>query len=257
MLQASEISVSYSGHQVVRGFSISMKTGRLVALLGPNGAGKTSALKALNGSLAAAGGAILLDGIPLERFSRRQIATKIAVVAQEAETGFPVSVLEYVLGGRYVHGAYFGWESERDITIARDCIKLCDLGGFERRYMNQLSGGERQRAVLARAIATEAGVLLLDEPTANLDLAHQLEMFKLVKERCSGCGASALVITHDINLAAAFADEIVMMKDGIIRASGTPEEVLTSENLSAVFSVETVLDRNPVNGHIRVTTLHT
>ena len=255
MLTATNITVSYSGRAVVRGVSLRVGAGKLVALLGPNGAGKTSLLKSLNGSLEIQSGVVEVDGKPLADYSRREVAQRIAVIAQENETRFPVSVLEYVLGGRYAHGESFGWETENDLRIAQECLRLCDLGGFENRLMNELSGGERQRAVLARAIATQAGILLLDEPTANLDLAHQAMMFRLVKERCAGCGASAVVITHDPNLAAEFADEIVLMKEGAIVAEGAPEVVLTSGNLKEVFGVETVLDKNPVTGRTRVTTV--
>jgi iron complex transport system ATP-binding protein len=255
MLTATDITVSYSGRAVVRGVNLRLESGRLVALLGANGAGKTSLLKTLNGSIEPQSGGVEVDDRPLTGYSRREIAQRIAVVAQENETRFPVTVLDYVLGGRYAHGEAFGWETEKDLRISQECLRLCDLDGFENRFMNELSGGERQRVVLARAIATEAGILLLDEPTANLDLAHQAMMFRLVRERCGGCGASAVVITHDPNLASEFADEILLMKDGAIVASGAPRDVLTRENLKTVFGVETVLDTNPTTGKVRVTTV--
>jgi iron complex transport system ATP-binding protein len=119
--------------------------------------------------------------------------------------------------------------------------------------MNELSGGERQRVVLARALATNARILLLDEPTANLDLSHQAMMFRLVRERCRSCKASAVVITHDLNLASEFADKVLMLKDGMVAAYGTPEEVLTAENIKDVFGVDVLLDKNPASGNVRVT----
>src|SRR6185369_14767277 len=127
-------------------------------------------------------------------------------------TRFPVTVLEFVLAGRFVHGGAFGWETDSDIDACRRALDECDLAGFELRLMNRLSGGERQRVVLARALATGARILLLDEPTANLDLAHQAMMFRLVRRRCDHDGASAVVITHDLNMAAEFADEVVMLR---------------------------------------------
>jgi len=129
----------------------------------------------------------------------------------------------------------------------------CDLAEYEGRLINELSGGERQRVVLARALATNARILLLDEPTANLDLAHQAMMFRLVRERCRSCNASAVVITHDLNLAAEFADQVLMLKDGKAVAYGTPDEVLTAENIEDVFGVKVLLDRNPASGNVRVT----
>ncbi len=185
--------------------------------------------------------------------SRREIAKQIAVVAQENETRFPITVLEFVLSGRFVHGSAFGWESENDVEFAQNALADCDLVGFESRLMNHLSGGERQRVVLARAIATNARILLLDEPTANLDLAHQAMMFKLVRKRCREHNASAIVITHDLNLASEFADEIVMLRHGRIVAKGAPAQVLTAENIEKVFSVRVLLDQNPASGNVRVT----
>jgi iron complex transport system ATP-binding protein len=191
----------------------------------------------------------------LTEFSRREIAREIAVIGQENETKFPVSTLEFVLSGRFAHGSAFGWESERDLTVAVNCLRLCDLAGLENRLMNRLSGGERQRVVLARALATEARILLLDEPTANLDLAHQAMMFRLVRERCQTCESAAIIITHDLNLASDFADEIILLERGAILAKGTPRTVLTSENLQKAFNVKVLLDENPVSKNIRITTL--
>lgn len=256
MLEVQNISINYGERAVVRDVSLRLETGRIIALLGANGAGKTTLLKALNGGLPLAGGRILLNEKPLESFSRREIARKIAVIAQETETKFPVSVLEFVLAGRFAHAATFGWESEKDLQIALDCLDLCDLKDYEARQMNRLSGGERQRVVLARALATGSPILLLDEPTANLDLAHQALMFRLVKERCAGCQSAAIVITHDLNLASEFADEMILLKDGKIAAKGAAAEVLTEENLAKVFDVKVLLDENPVSKKRRVTTIY-
>jgi iron complex transport system ATP-binding protein len=130
---------------------------------------------------------------------------------------------------------------------------MCDLQNYEGRLMNELSGGERQRVVLARALATEARILLLDEPTANLDLAHQALMFHLVSERCGSCESSAVIITHDLNLASAFADKILLLKNGRAVALGTPETVLTSKNLQEVFDIGVLLDAHPRSGKPRIT----
>lgn len=256
MLEAKNISIDYGVCAVVAGVSFRLETGKIIALLGANGAGKTTLLKSLNLSLPVAAGAILLDGKDLKTYSRGEIARKIAVVAQETETRFPVSVLEFVLAGRFSHGAAFGWESETDLQTALRCLRVCDLEKFDSRLMNKLSGGERQRAVLARALATEAKIFLLDEPTANLDLAHQAMMFRLINERCKNFDNSAVLITHDLNLASEFADEIILLKNGEIAAQGEPEEVLTEENLAKVFNVKVLLDENPVSKKRRITTIY-
>ncbi len=256
MLEAENISINYGVCTVVQGVSLTLEAGKIIALLGGNGAGKTTLLKSLNGNLPTSAGAIKLDGERLETYSRAEIARKIAVIAQETETKFPVSVLEFVLSGRFAHGAAFGWESERDLEIALESLAQCDLQNYANRAMNQLSGGERQRVVLARALATEANILLLDEPTANLDLAHQALLFRLIKTRCESVGAAAIVITHDLNLASEFADEIILLKTGAILAKGSPETVLTAENLLETFGVKVLLDENPSSGKRRVTTIY-
>lgn len=253
MLEARNIALSYGNREVLRDVSLRLASGKITVLMGPNGAGKTSLLKTLNATLAPASGTVLVEGESISDLSRREIAKKIAVVAQENETRFPVSVIEFVLGGRYAYGKSFGWETSDDRRIAIECLRLCDLDGYENRLLNELSGGERQRVVLARAIASQAGILLLDEPTANLDIAHQAMMIRLVRERCSGCGAAALVITHDLNLASEFADDLIFMKSGEIVAQGSVEEVLTPENIRTVFGVEALVDGNPVGVGRRVT----
>lgn len=245
--------MNYGERVVLRDVSFDLGDGRIIVLLGANGAGKTTLIKALNGTIATTAGEIVLAERRLDELSRREIAGQIAVVAQENETRFPITVLEFVLSGRFVHGGAFGWESEADIGSAERALEDCDLAGYASRLMNELSGGERQRVVLARALATGAGILLLDEPTANLDLAHQAMMFRLVRERSRSCGASAVIITHDLNLAAEFADEILMLKDGFIAAKGSPADVLTAENIHDVFGVNVLLDQNPASGNVRVT----
>jgi iron complex transport system ATP-binding protein len=253
MLEAKNISVSYAANEILRDVSFALNGGEILAIVGANGAGKTTLLRALNGALPLSKGEILIDEKPLKNFSRRDIAQKVAVVAQETETKFPITVLEFVLAGRFAHGGVFGWETDRDLQIAENALVMCDLENYESRLMNELSGGERQRIVLARALATEARILLLDEPTADLDLAHQALMFRLVRERCKGCESSAVIITHDLNLASAFADKILLLKGGKTVALGAPETVLTSENLREVFDIGVLLDAHPRNGRPRIT----
>ncbi len=256
MLVAQNISINYGDTQILRDVSFRLETGEIIAVLGANGAGKTTLLRALNRTLPVAEGEILLDGKALNEYSRSEIARKIAVVAQENETKFPMTVLEFVLAGRFAHGNAFGWETENDLKIAVDCLRLCDLELHEDRLMNELSGGERQRVLLARAFATQARILLLDEPTNNLDLEHQALLLNLVRERCKTCESAAIVITHDLNLASEFADKILLLKDGKISAQGNPKEVLTEENLRKVFGVRVLLDRNPLTENVRVTTIY-
>ncbi|HLL99435.1 MAG TPA: ABC transporter ATP-binding protein [Pyrinomonadaceae bacterium] len=256
MLEAQNISINYGDCEVLQNVSFVLRGGETLAVLGANGAGKTTLLRALNGFLPVSKGEILLAGKPLPGYPRREIARKMSVVAQENETKFPVAVLDFVLAGRFAHGGVFGWESERDLSAAKNALDICDLRNYDARLMNRLSGGERQRVVFARALATEAKILLLDEPTANLDLSHQALMFRLVRDRCKKDKAAAVVVTHDLNLAAEFADTILLLKNGSIAAQGAPEEVLNAETLREVFAVEVLLDENPLSGKRRVTAIY-
>jgi len=256
MLNVKDLQVRYSDRIVLDTVSFESGGCTITALLGANGAGKTTLVRAINGTVRITNGEVAISGKPLSSLSRREIAESVAVVAQENETRFPMSVLEFVLAGRFVHGGAFGWESDADIESARKALEDCYLAGYETRLMNHLSGCERQRVVLARALATGAKILLLDEPTANLDLAHQAMMFRLVRERCDKGRASAIVITHDLNLASEFADQIILLKDGRIFANGTPREVLAEENIRSVYEVNVLLDENPLSRKVRVTTVY-
>ena len=255
MLEARDLTISYNDRVAVSKLTLKLDAGEIIALVGPNGAGKSTLLRSLNGQVTRTSGSVLLDGQPIEKYNRRTIGRRVAVVAQEAELRFPVSVLEFVLGGRFAWGpsSGWGWETERDLTIAEQVLAETELTELSGRLMNELSGGERQRAVLARALATEASFLLLDEPTANLDLSHQAALLALVRNRCDKRQASALVVTHDLNLAAQFADRILLMRDGKAVRLGTPEEVLTPQLLNEVFQVEVLVDAHPISGAPRVT----
>jgi iron complex transport system ATP-binding protein len=256
MLEAQNITIHYGPREAVAQVSFGAQPAEMTTIIGPNGAGKSTLLRALNGSIRPTSGEILLDGKPLESHSRRTVARHIAVVAQEADLRFPVTVMEFVLGGRYAWSSAWGWESEHDVEIARSILRETELEDFEARLMNELSGGERQRAVLARALATEATVFLLDEPTANLDLAHQAAMLRLVRARCTDHKAAAVVVTHDVNLAAEFSDMVMLLKDGREIAAGPPRLVLTPELLRKVFDLDVLVDAHPVSGAPRITPVH-
>ena len=258
MLEARNLSIGYDHRIAVSDLSLTLKPREVTAIIGPNGAGKSTLLRALNGQVRPSSGTIVLDGEPLERLSRRTISRRIAVVAQEAELRFPVTVLEFILGGRFAWATNggWGWETEHDLQIADAVLRETELTELSGRLMNELSGGERQRALMARALATEAPILLLDEPTANLDLSHQATLLSLVRNRCNRNEAAALVVTHDINLAAQFADNLILMKHGRAVHTGTPSEVLQPQILQEVFAVRVLVDTHPVTGGPRVTPVH-
>ena len=258
MLEAKNISIHYGARLAVHHASLRVEPGKIIAIIGPNGAGNSTLLRALNGSVTLASGEVLLNDKPLTAYARRVVARYIAVVAQEADVRFPVTVFEFVMGGRYSWSSTsaWGWESRRDVEIAESAIRETELISFESRLMNELSGGERQRAVVARALATEAEVFLLDEPTANLDLAHQATMLRLIRNRCDRNQSAAVVVTHDVNLAAEFSNQVILLKGGKTIAFGPPREVLTAERLQEVFNLQVLVDAHPVSGAPRVTPIH-
>jgi iron complex transport system ATP-binding protein len=258
LLQADNVTIKYGSRLVVSNVSLSIGAGEIIAVLGPNGAGKSTLLRALNGGLRPSSGRVLLEGRPILQYSRRAIGRLVAVVAQEGDVRFPVTVIEFVLGGRYAsaNAGGWGWETNHDITVAREVLRETELDELSGRLMNELSGGERQRAVLARALATEAPLLLLDEPTANLDLAHQAAILALVRQRADCKKVAAMVVTHDINLAAEFSNHVLLMKDGQGVALGRPAEVLTPELLRKVFEVRILVDAHPITGVPRITPVH-
>jgi iron complex transport system ATP-binding protein len=258
MLVAENVTINYGSRASVADLSLQLQPGEIAAILGPNGAGKSTFLRALNGALKPAKGAIMFEGRSIASYPRRSIARHIAVVAQEAELRFPFTVFEFVLGGRYAWASAgnWGWETDRDVEVVQNVLKEAELSELQHRSMSELSGGERQRAVLARALATEARVLLLDEPTANLDLSHQATILQLVRNRCEEQGVAAVVITHDINLASEFSSKVLLMKNGRSVAVGQAREVLRPELLKEVFAVDVLVDAHPVTGVPRITPVH-
>ena len=218
----------------VRGVSLSVSPESLLAVVGPNGAGKTTLMKLLSGSLPPQEGGVTLDDRPLASLGDRERALAIAVVPQAEPSPFPITVREMVGMGRYAHLGRWQRSGNRDRAVVERAMARCAVAEFADRQLGQLSGGERQRARIARALAQEAPVLLLDEPTAGLDLRYRMEVFDLLRQlRTAGLGV--LVITHDINLAARFADLLLLLDRGLTRARGAPDEVLTRESLEAIY----------------------
>lgn len=218
----------------VREVSVSVSPGRLLAVAGPNGAGKTTLLRLLAGSLGPQGGQVRLDERSLAEFADRERARAVAVVPQSESSPYPVTVREMVGMGRYAHLGSWERATSRDRAVVESALERCALLPLAGRQLDQLSGGEGQRARIARALAQEAPVLLLDEPAAGLDLRYRMELFHLMRELRDD-GLAVLVITHDLNLAARFADRLLLLDRGRVRASGVPAAVLSRETLEEVY----------------------
>jgi iron complex transport system permease protein len=238
---------------VLTGVSLEVRAGDVLALLGPNGAGKSTLLAVAAGALTPQAGAVTLGDAPIHQFARRDVARRVGLVTQASELRFPLTALEYVLAGRFARVSAFGFDSPHELAAAMKALEATDAAHLAARFFDELSSGERQRVVLARALAQEPQVLLLDEPTANLDLAHQSSLLALVRRLARERRLGAIVVTHEINLAAEFADRVALLKNGTLRAQGTPHDVLTEGLLGEVFAAALVVDMNPRTGNPRVT----
>lgn len=254
MIRAEQVSFGYgNGEPVLRDVSVELCEGEVLAIAGPNGSGKSTLVALLDGLLTPKCGRVLLGDRGIHEMSRLEVARAVGFVAQSAEFHFPLTVLEYVLQGRFARGHLLGFETDADVHAATRALELTGAGDFAARHLDELSGGERQRVTVARALAQEPRVLLLDEPTANLDIAHQIRILALVRRLARERRMAVAVVTHDLNLAAEFADRLILLSDGRIAGTGTAAEVLTPERIESVFGVPVLIDANPVTGAPRIT----
>ncbi len=246
ILSATGVTVRYPGNpsNAVTGVDLHLDERELVAVVGPNGCGKTTLLRTLMGLLAPRAGTIELDHRAVSDWSRAELARRIALVPQREETPFSWRVDEMVGFGRYVWRGPLSAMNADDLAAVERALTRCDLLPLRSRRVETLSGGEWQRVRVARALAQEAGILFLDEPTASLDLGHEMELLELVRRLVTE-GLSGLVVTHHLNLAARFADRMVLLAEGSVVASGTPAQVIESDLLSRVFRWPVAVGQSP------------
>jgi iron complex transport system ATP-binding protein len=260
-LAADHVSYTYNRRagvdavNAVRDVSLGIVRGSLTGLIGPNGCGKTTLLKLLAGVLAPDGGSVALDGGALSAMSRRQVARRIAVVPQETHPAFEYTVLEMALMGRHPHLRPFQLEGPADLAITLEALAATGTSHLAHRPFMMLSGGEKQRVVIASALAQSSEVLLLDEPTASLDLGYQLEIGRLLRRLNRERSATLVMATHDLNLAASLCDTLVLMRDGRILASGSTGDVLTPARVRQLYDVEADVRVHELARHLTVVPL--
>ena len=264
MLHAEHVSFAYGPAEVLRDVSIDVPRGGVTGVLGPNGSGKTTLLGLLGGLLRPTDGQVRLRNDDLSGLSRAALARQMAVVPQETHLAFDYSVLEIALMGRYPHLGPLELEGPTDLRVAREALAATGTRDLERRGFTTLSGGEKQRVIIASALAqllpdtaeTEVtateGVLLLDEPTASLDLGYQLEITSTLRTLNNSRGTTMVVSTHDLNFAAGLCDQLVMLRAGRVLAAGPTEQVLTGEAVRALYDVEADVRLHAGAGHLTV-----
>lgn len=234
MIEAQNLTIARGGRTICHQIGMVAHPGQIVGVVGPNGSGKTTFLLTLNRSLRLAGGTVSIDGDDLAGLPRREIARRVAVVAQENEPSLPLTVRDSVALGRVASSSMFSYGDDTNQAVVDEALARVELSELADRLVTQLSGGERQRCLVARAIAQQTSHLLLDEPTNHLDLRHQFALLNLVRR----LDCTTVIVLHDLNLAAQYCDHIVLLDQGRVVASGQPDEVLTPEVLRPIYHIE-------------------
>lgn len=247
-LRVENLCCGYGSKFSIRDIGFEIQAGQFVSVIGPNGAGKTTLFRGLTGMLPLEDGKIQIEGEDAAGMSFKKKARKIAVVNQTVEAGH-MTVEDYVLMGRLPYRtALRFFETEEDFRVAAESMKQAGIWEKKDRPMNKLSGGEQQLAAIARALTQKPRILLLDEPTAHLDISHQMKVLNLIQRLNRECHLTVLLIIHDLNLASEYSDRLILLKNGKLYANGVPEEVLTYENIEKVYDTTVVTRTNPISG---------
>jgi iron complex transport system ATP-binding protein len=250
-IELTDVTFGYAGDAVVRGVSFAVGRGEFVGIIGPNGSGKSTLLRLMSGYLRTWHGQVVVEGRAVEGYERRELGRRIGVVPQETLVPFPFSVAEMVLFGRTPHLGGFGFERDSDVAAAGRAMQRTDTAHLARRVITELSGGERQRVILARALAQEPAILLLDEPAAFLDIRHEVEMYDLLRD-LQREGMTVVSVLHDLNIAALYCDRLLLLSDGSVARAGTPSEVITYATLTQVYGTEVYVAMNDITGCLNV-----
>ena len=248
MLAIQDLRFSYKDEPVLNGVTMAVGHGEVVGVVGPNGAGKSTLLGLISGILVSKSGRIAIDGHDVAQISPRERAAMVAVVPQSPVFPGNFTALELVLMGRTPHMRLLQWESESDVRLAQRAMEETGCLSLADRRVDNLSGGERQRLLVARALVQEAPLVLLDEPTANLDLAHQTGVLDLVQQTQASRGGSVLMAIHDLSLAAQYCDRLVFLHEGLVFADGPPGQVITEDIVRLVYGADVTVITHPVMG---------
>ncbi len=252
-VRLQNVQAGYGQYAILRDLSLEVPVGSFFIIIGPNSAGKTTLAKTLAGQLHPQQGTVEILGRPLAGYSRKALARRVAVVPQYTPIDVPFTVLEVVLMGRSPHLTLAGLETRRDVEIAADAMAATQVSHLAHRRLNQLSGGEIQRVIIARAICQQPQIIILDEPTASLDLAHQVHIMDLLEQLKETRGFTVIMISHDLNLAAMYADTLLLLHQGQVAAQGEPAQVLTYDRLEQAYGCVLLVGENPLMHKPQVT----
>lgn len=244
-IEVKNLSYSVVDKDILKNITLSIDKGKFYSIIGPNGSGKTTLLKNISNSLDVKKDKVFIESKDILNYNYKDLAKTMSYVPQDNESNFDFKVWDIVLMGRYPYLRKFQQESEQDIEIAQNALKLTKTFHLKDKNIKFLSGGERQRVFIARALTQETGILILDEPISMLDMHHALEIMDTIKDLNSKVGITILTVLHDLNIAAEYSDKLILVDEGEIVALGTPEEVLTEENLEKVYKVKVSISKNP------------
>ncbi len=248
IIETRGIRFRYGSNWVLSDLSLTIEQGEIAGIIGPNGSGKTTVLKLMSKVLRPEAGSIWLMGRNIASMKQKEVARTVSVVPQGTSIAFPFTVREVVLMGRSPHLGILQMERESDVRIADNAMALTDTLGFADRSIDELSGGERQRVIIARALAQESKIMLLDEPTSYLDINHQIEIFDLIKRLNGERDLTVVTVSHDLNMAAEYSDRLILLKNGRVYKDGSPREVITEADIREVYEANVVVTANAVTG---------
>jgi iron complex transport system ATP-binding protein len=243
-----ELSWKYGKQAILTNINLAVDRGKFYSIIGPNGSGKTTLLRNISRNLEPAAHSVFIDDTDITGLSGRDMAKRLSVVPQNTNIEFDFSVTDIVLMGRSPYMKRFGSESQEDMEIAERAMRTTNTWHLKEKSINEISGGERQRVIVARALAQETDIMLLDEPVSQLDIHHQIEMMELICSLIRARALTAISVMHDLNLAAQYSDYLILISEGRIVCQGTPRQVITKENIESVYQLESCIIDNPITG---------